>query len=661
VWNLSDKADQKNNNDEKPVVGVFVCRWGINIAGILDVPKIVEEIGKLPNVYSYEYLNMCTSGGAEYIKEQIEEKGFNRIVVAAWTPLTHEPVFHGILREAGIPQRYLEFTNIREHCSYVHQAQEIRDKATLKAIELIKAGISRAQLLEDIPTKIVPVNPTALVIGGGIAGLSSAIDLGDAGYKVYLVEKNTTIGGRMSQLDRTFPTDDCSIWILGPKMLEADRHENIEILSYSEVINVEGYIGNFRVKVKRKQRFVNEGKCTGCGSCTEVCPIYVPNYFDENLSARKCIDIAFAQAVPAISNIERDSCVECFACVDACDTEAIDFSQEEEIVELEVGTIIVATGWDLYQGDDYGYGTYENVITQIQLERILAPNGPTLGHLMRPSDRRRPKRVLFINCVGSRDLKTHEYCSVVCCNLSVKNSKLIMSEYPDSEIMVSYIDMRCGGKMYEEYYRRARNAGIVFVKGLIGNIEEDPETKNLKVQFEPVGTDAIMEMEFDMVVLSSASLPSQGTNQIASVMNIEKTPDGFLKEVHARLDPINTKVPGIYLAGSCQGQKSIDLAVSQAKGAASTAGIPMKNEKYVMELIRAQPIEERCAKCFKCIEACPYGAISINENRLIQVDIIKCRGCGICEATCPSKAIELAHYKDNQYVAYIDELLPIEE
>jgi heterodisulfide reductase subunit A len=661
VWNLSDKADQKNNNDEKPVVGVFVCRWGINIAGILDVPKIVEEIGKLPNVYSYEYLNMCTSGGAEYIKEQIEEKGFNRIVVAAWTPLTHEPVFHGILREAGIPQRYLEFTNIREHCSYVHQAQEIRDKATLKAIELIKAGISRAQLLEDIPTKIVPVNPTALVIGGGIAGLSSAIDLGDAGYKVYLVEKNTTIGGRMSQLDRTFPTDDCSIWILGPKMLEADRHENIEILSYSEVINVEGYIGNFRVKVKRKQRFVNEQLCTGCGSCTEVCPIYVPNYFDENLSARKCIDIAFAQAVPAISNIERDSCVECFACVDACDTEAIDFSQEEEIVELEVGTIIVATGWDLYQGDDYGYGTYENVITQIQLERILAPNGPTLGHLMRPSDRRRPKRVLFINCVGSRDLKTHEYCSVVCCNLSVKNSKLIMSEYPDSEIMVSYIDMRCGGKMYEEYYRRARNAGIVFVKGLIGNIEEDPETKNLKVQFEPVGTDAIMEMEFDMVVLSSASLPSQGTNQIASVMNIEKTPDGFLKEVHARLDPINTKVPGIYLAGSCQGQKSIDLAVSQAKGAASTAGIPMKNEKYVMELIRAQPIEERCAKCFKCIEACPYGAISINENRLIQVDIIKCRGCGICEATCPSKAIELAHYKDNQYVAYIDELLPIEE
>jgi heterodisulfide reductase subunit A len=444
-------------------------------------------------------------------------------------------------------------------------------------------------------------------------------------------------------------------------MLEADRHENIEILSYSEVVRVDGYIGNFQVQVKRNARFVNESLCTGCGTCTERCPVYVPNYFDENLSARKCIDIAFAQAVPAISNIERNYCVECFACVDACDTDAIDFSQQDEIVELDIGTIIVATGWDLYQGDDYGYGTYENVITQIQLERILAPNGPTFGHLKRPSDRTRPKRILFINCVGSRDLKTNEYCSVVCCNLSVKNSKLIKSEYPDAEIVVSYIDMRCGGKMYEEYYRRARDAGIIFTKGLIGKIEEDPETKNLIVQFEPVGTDSVIEMEFELVILSSASLPSQGTNQIASVMNIEKTPDGFLKEVHARLDPINTKVPGIYLAGSCQGQKSIDLAVSQAKAAASTAGIPMKHEKYTMELIRAQPIDERCAKCYKCIEACPYSAISVNEEGLIVVDLISCRGCGICAATCPSKAIELAHYKDIQYMAYLDELLPLEE
>lgn len=392
-----------------------------------------------------------------------------------------------------------------------------------------------------------------------------------------------------------------------------------------------------------------------------MCPIYVPNYFDENLSARKCIDIAFAQAVPAISNIERDSCVECFACVDACDNESIDFSQQDEIIELEVGTIIIATGWDLYQGDDYGYGIYDNVITQVQLERIIAPNGPTLGHLKRPSDGERPKRILFINCVGSRSLKTHEYCSVVCCNLSIKNSKLIKSEYPDSEIMVCYIDIRAGGKMYEEYYRRARNQGILFVKGMVGDIQEDPETKNLIVKLEPVGTDTIIEKEFDMVILSSASLPSKGTDEIAKVMNLEKTPDGFLKEAHPRLDPISTKTPGIYIAGSCQAQKSIDLTVSQAKGAASEASIPMKNEEYIIELIRAQPNDERCAKCYKCVEACPYGAISINGKNLIEVDIISCRGCGICESLCPSKAIELAHYKDNQYDAFIDALLPIAE
>jgi len=652
-------SEEQTNSKHK--IGAFICRWGVNIGGILDVPKIVEEIDKLDDVYAYEYLNLCTSGGAEFMKKQIDEKGFDRIIMAAWTPITHEPVFHAILKEAGLPQRYLEFVNIREHCSYVHQAMEVRDDATLKAIELVKAGISRSQFLEEIPTKTVDVKPTCLVIGGGIAGLSAAIDLGDAGYKVYLIEKKTTIGGRMSQLDRTFPTDDCSIWILGPKMLEADRHPNIEMLTYSEVVKVEGYIGNFRAHVNRKARFVIESECTGCGACTEVCPIYVPNYFDENLSARKCIDISFAQAVPAVYDIVRESCVECFACIESCDLEAIDFSQQDEIVELEIGTIIVATGWDIYQEDDYGYGKYENVITQIQLERILAPNGPMFGHLVRPSDRKRPKKILFINCVGSRDIKKNAYCSVVCCNLSVKNSKLIISEYPDSEITVCYIDMRCAGKMYEEYYQRARDAGILFVKGMVGKIEEDPLTKNLIVQFEPVGTDTLVKMEVHMVVLSSASLPSQGTNEIAAIMNIEKSSDGFLKEVHPRLEPIKTKVPGIYLAGSCQGQKSIELTVSQAKGAASSAGIPMGQGEYVIELIRAQPIDERCAKCYKCIEACPYNAISINDEGTIVVDVISCRGCGICTAICPSKAIELAHYKDVQYSVYIDELLPIED
>lgn len=442
-------------------------------------------------------------------------------------------------------------------------------------------------------------------------------------------------------------------------MLETNRHPNIEIMSYSEPVEIDGYIGNFTAKIKRKSRFVNEDNCTGCGSCAEVCPIYVPNYFDENLSARKVTDIAFAQAVPLISNIERDFCVECFACVDACENDAIDFSMKDKIVELEIGTIIVATGWDLYKGDDYGYGIYENVINQIELERILAPNGPTLGHLVRPSDRKRPSKVLFISCVGSRDIKKNPYCSVVCCNLSLKNSKLIKSEYPDSEIVCVYIDMRCAGKGYEEYYRRSREKGILFIKGLVGDIREDPLTKNLIVQYEAVGTDAVVTQEFHMVVTSPASVPSEGTNDIARVLNMEKSSDGFLKEYHARLDPISTKVPGIYICGSAQGQKTIDIAVAQAKGAASSAAIPMGHGEYTIELIRATPSDERCAKCYKCIETCPYEAISVNENGNLVVDLILCRGCGACAAVCPSKAIDLTYYRDSQYMALLDELLPI--
>lgn len=444
-------------------------------------------------------------------------------------------------------------------------------------------------------------------------------------------------------------------------MLESNRHPNIEILTYSEVIQVDGYIGNFKVKVKRNQRYVLESKCTGCGACVDVCPIYVPNYFDENLSARKCIDIAFAQAVPAVYDIARESCVECFSCVDSCEEDAIDFSQQEEILDLEIGTIVVATGWDLYKGDDYGYGKYDNVINQIELERILAPNGPTYGHLKRPSDGKRPTKILFINCVGSRDVSKNPWCSVVCCNLSLKNSKLIKSEYPDSEILCTYIDMRCAGKDYEEYYRRSRDAGIIFVKGIVGKIEEDLLTKNLVAQWEPVGTDTVVTGEFHMVVLSPASLPSKGTVEIARVLNMERSPDGFLKEYHARLDPISTKVPGIFICGSAQGQKEIDKAVSQARGAASAAAIPMSKGEYTMELIRATPSDERCAKCYKCIEACPYTAISVNEKGNIVVDLIRCRGCGTCAATCPSKAIELTYFRDDQYMALIDELLPIQE
>ncbi len=442
-------------------------------------------------------------------------------------------------------------------------------------------------------------------------------------------------------------------------MLAANRHEKITLYSNSEVHTVNGFVGNFEVAIKRKPRYVIEDKCNGCGRCAEVCPIYVPNYFDEGLSARKCIDKAFAQAVPSTYDIVLDKCLHCYACVESCDLHAIDLSQKPELVWEKVGAIIVATGWDLYAPEghnDYGYGTFDNVVTQLELERMLAPNGPNLGHLTRVSDHKSPKRVAFLNCVGSRG-KVYPHCSNVCCLLSIKNAQLIKAEFPDAEILVNYIDMRCAGRDYEEYYKRAREAGIVFVKGLAPNVREDPETKNLKLTFESIETGEILSFDADLVVLSSASLPSKGTSEIAQILKLERTPTGFLKEFHARLNPIGTKTPGIYIAGSCQGQKAIDATVNQAKGAAAAAASLLSKDKYEIELIRAYPDGNRCSECYECVEVCPYSAITIKPGAGVSVDPIMCRGCGLCEATCKSQAIKLRYYREKQFNALIDTLL----
>ena len=445
-------------------------------------------------------------------------------------------------------------------------------------------------------------------------------------------------------------------------MLEANREEKIQIHTMAEVESVSGYIGNFDVRIKKHPRYIDPIKCNGCGLCAQVCPVVVPNDFDEGLSARKVADRSFAQAVPTIYDIKIDSCIRCYECSAICDQYAIDFSQEEENFDVQVGGIIVATGWDIFKakvGDSafrYGYGRYDNVITQLELERVLAPNGPTLGHLQRPSDRKTPKRIVMIQCVGSRG-EDNEHCSQVCCLLAVKNGKLIKSEHPDAEIIVSYIDMRTAGKDYEEYYKRAREAGILFVNGKVGNVSEDPKTKDLILTMEDKGSGEFLDIRADLVVLSSATMASSGTNQIASVMKMEQSPEGFLKEFHSRLDPINSRTPGVYIAGACQGPKSIGSSVNQAKGAASAAAIRINNGKYEMELIRAV-VEEQddCSRCYRCVEACPYDAISIDDDGNIIVDMVLCHGCGTCSNVCRSQTIQLRYFRDQQYEAYVDAL-----
>ncbi len=439
-------------------------------------------------------------------------------------------------------------------------------------------------------------------------------------------------------------------------MLEVNRHENIEILSYSEVKEVEGYVGNYKITVEKKPRYVNND-CNGCGACSEVCPVYTSNYFDENLGVRKAIDIAFGQAVPFLYDVNRDVCVECFSCVDACELDAIDFSQVPEEVMFNVGTIIIATGWDIYEPfGEYGYGKFENVIQQAQLERILAPNGPLEGHVHRISDVRKPKEIVFIQCVGSRNTE-RPYCSGVCCMLSLKNGKLLKEEFPDANITICYIDIRTNEKGFEEYYQRAKDSDIRMIRGKVGEITEDPKTKNVNVRVYSSLTDEIIKISADLVVLSTAALPSKGTEQIAKVLNLDVDTNGFLTEAHFGLMPVETNTKGIFIAGFAQGPKNIAYSVSQASAAASKVAELTAPGKIDIELITAEVNNELCISCKRCEKACPKNAITVVGDEGAVVDEINCDGCGICVTCCPTQAIDIRYYRDYQLFTEIDGIL----
>ncbi len=654
---VETKSKEITRTDEIRIF-VAICQWGINVAEIIDTKALSEYSKKLTNVVdALDYISLCTEPGAEFIKEKMLDVNANRLVVASCTPKTHEPVFKSVLESMDLDSSYLEFVNIREHSSFVHRND--KEGAQRTAEDAVKSGVARATVLEKILVKEVDITKKALIIGGGVAGLSAGIDLAEEGFEVYLVEKSPTIGGKMAMLDRTFPTDDCSIWILGPVMLESARTPGMNIYTYSEIEDVSGFVGNFKVKIRKKARYVNND-CNGCGACYEVCPAYGYDEFNEGMNPRKAIYASFTQAVPSIAQIDMTKCIKCGLCEIACELNAIDFDQEEEIIEIEVGSIIVATGWDEYEPETgyLGYNVYPNVITQLKLERILAPNGPTFGHLVRPSDGKKPKNVLFIQCVGSRDLTKQTYCSAgVCCMISIKNTKLIKQHLPDVDITVAYMDIRAAGKDYEEYFTASRKEGIKYVRTNISKIHEDPETHNLKVILQnTLSTAGLKEFEYDLIVLSCAMVPPKGIEKIERILKLETSQDGFFKEFHSRLNPIDTKIPGIALAGVSQGPKSIAESIAQGRAAASSLARLMSKDKYRILLIRANVDKELCAKCGLCELNCPYDAIKI-ESDGAEVNEILCRGCGSCLANCPSEAITLRYYREPQYEKQIDAIL----
>lgn len=640
-----------------------MCHCGHNIGGVVDLPRVKAAVEKLPGVVSVmENQYTCSELGQQEIAKGIKENKLERVVVAACSPRMHERVFRKVLESSGLNPYFLEVVNLREHCSWVHSD---REKATEKAIGLVKAGVAKALLLEPLETEKRKVTKTALVIGGGVAGIFTSLYLAENGVKTYLVEKEPSIGGHMALLDKTFPTLDCSLCILSPKMVEVKTNPNITLYANSEVVDVQGYAGNYKVKVKRKPRYVDESKCIACGICAEKCPTRVMDEFNQGLSERKAIYIPLPQAIPNSYLIDPEKCLyltkgACQLCVKSCDRGAIDFSQKEEEVEIDVGAIVVATGFTLFDAStktQYGYKRYPNIISNLDFERLINASGPTRGKLKKPNSQETPESVAFIQCVGSRDEDTKEYCSRVCCMITVKQAIMIKEKYPDTEVYIYYTDMRTPGKGFEEFYKKARENGVVFIRGKPGEVKE-LEDKRLELVAEDMDSGELVRNHVDLVVLASGLHPPEGLKQLSTLMHLPMSGDGFLMEAHPKLRPAETNIEGVYLAGCVQFPKDIPDTVAQAGNAASSVMNLLSKDYIESEGITARVNEKICVGCGMCVEVCPYNAIKPDEEKGVAVvESVLCKGCGLCNAACFSKAIQQSHYRDHQIIKQIRGLL----
>jgi heterodisulfide reductase subunit A len=642
-------------------IGVFICHCGLNIAGTVDVKKVAKLLSNYSGVVcSTDYMYMCSDPGQDMIKKMVKEKKLDGVVVAACSPTMHEITFRNTIASVGLNPYKIEIANIREQCSWVHQ--DNKERATEKAVKIIEATVEKVKLNKPLAPLSVPITKRALVIGGGIAGIQASLDIADSGYEVILVEKNQSIGGHMLQLSETFPTLDCPQCIATPKMVQVGQHPRIKLLAYSEVEEVSGYVGNFKVKIRRKASFVNWDKCTGCGLCMEKCPVRVPSEFNELLAKRKAIYTLFPQAVPNKPVIDSSNCLyftkgKCRVCEKNCSLKAINFKQRDSLVEEKVGAIIVATGFDLMnkaEVGECGYGKYKDVIDSLQVERLLAPAGPTEGIPYRPSDGKIPKEVVFIQCVGSRDPEHYyPYCSKICCMYTVKQAMLYKHAVPDGQAYVFYMDIRCNGKGYEEFLQRGiEEDRILYLRGRVSKIFKDGD--KIKVWGADTLTGRKIEISADLVVLAMAMVPSKGAKKLADKLRLATDDYGFLTEAHPKLRPVESLTAGYFLAGAAQAPKDIPETVAQASGAASKVDSLFSKDELYHEPIIANVDEEVCAGCGICEVLCPYSAIEIDkQEKVAKINPALCEGCGTCCAACPSGALELKGFRREQILSMI--------
>jgi heterodisulfide reductase subunit A len=584
----------------------------------------------------------------------------------------HETTFRKTATSAGINPYMVEIANIREQCSWIHKEH---DKATEKAIILARAAIAKLNLNVPLIAAESPVIKRALVIGGGIAGIQTALDIADAGYEVDIVEKTPTIGGKMAMLDKTFPTLDCAACILTPKMVDASAHEKINLYTYSEVEKVSGFVGNFTVDIRKKARYVDEDLCTGCGLCSEKCPSKkAKSEFNQGLCTRSAIYIPFAQAIPNVPVIDPEACIKlktgkCGVCEKICSAGAVKYDQEDEIIQKQYGAIVLATGFNpisLERYDEFQYSQLPDVITSLEFERFCNAAGPTKGKVLRPSNHEPPKSVVFVQCVGSRATVEcgRTYCSKICCMYTAKHAMLLRDKYPDVEVYVFYIDVRTPGKSFDEFYRRAvEEYGVHYIKGMVGKVAE--ENGRLRVQASDLIADKQLIIEADMVVLAAAIEPDPSAKGLGTMLTVSIDTNNFFTEAHPKLRPVESPTAGIFLSGICQGPKDIPDTVAQAGAAASKVIGLLSKDKLLSNPCVANCNEPLCNGCSSCELVCAYGAITYEDKmvfdhgirevrRVAQVNEAICQGCGACTVTCPSGAMDLKGFTNLQIMAEVD-------
>ncbi|GHT25241.1 heterodisulfide reductase subunit A [Bacteroidia bacterium] len=661
-------------------IGVFICHCGENIGATVDCERVAQDAMQLEGVaFATDYKYMCSDPGQTKIKEAIRERGLDGVVVAACSPRMHEPTFRKACAEAGLNPYLCEMANIREHCSWVHEKGEA---TTQKAVDLVRTLVEKVKNNRALEPIKVPVNKTAIVIGGGVAGIQASLDIANGGHKVILVERDPSIGGHMSQLSETFPTLDCSQCILTPRMVEVAQHPNITLYTYSEVESMDGFIGNFNVKIRRKAKCVDEKLCTGCGLCTTKCPNKkIPSEFEQGLATRTAIYVPFPQAVPNKPVIDRANCRyiqtgKCQVCQKMCPTGAINFEQEDEIIEVTAGAIVLATGFEVKKTDffpEYGYGKYADVITGLQFERLASASGPTQGEIRRPSDGKVPEKVVFVACAGSRDpVKGIPYCSKICCMYTAKHAMLYKHKVHEGTPYVFYMDIRAAGKNYDEFTRRAiEEDGAKYIRGRVANIYEKDGKLIVRGADTLLGGKPV-EIDADMVVLATAAVSCDGSEALAQKLHVSYDPYKFFAEAHPKLKPVETNTAGIFLAGACQAPKDIPESVAAASGAAAKILGLFSNSELTREPVVAKvnrlppPLFSTCMGCGMCVQICPYQAIDKEEIKNRSGEVVKivakinpglCQGCGTCVAFCKSKSIDLEGYTNKQMYAEVMALI----